>query len=328
MADLTQQALDSAKSAAGQFNGISAPGVTDLTPDQYAKVGTYTPAQQQAFNLAPSQVSQIQEDPSLRAAQMKALMQMSAQAGQGLGPQDTAAMNAARMSTQGQMQQQAQALGQQAQQQNATGAPGGANIAALLQLYGKGQDASAANNASILGQSQARGLQALTAQGQMAGQVRGQDFSNAMAKAQAADAVTKANIQNQQNVLGANVSANNAGQQANLGESQSVADANLANQRAELTRQQQQAQQSFNDQLGLANAKSNALQGLANTETKQAGVQQQGAANVGAGATSAFSSLAKYLNSNNSDNTAKSSQPFTTSNASESGDNAENWSSS
>lgn len=158
-----------------QYQGLSAP-----TADQ--------------LRLGPSAMQGITDNPALLSDQTGALgaLQGVSDAG-GLNLNDRAAL-----------QQIMGRIGQETTARNA----GAVDQAASRGQAGSGDMLAAAlsNNASaeqganqvgtdIAGKAQARALQAMLQRGQLAGQIRGQDFGENAAKAQAADAIARYNAQ-------------------------------------------------------------------------------------------------------------------------------------
>ncbi len=205
-------------------------------------LGSLTPEQLQNIALQPSAVSQIQEDPSLRAAQVGALNQLQSAGRTGFTPADQAAIAQLMSQTNANTQGQQQALAQKFAQMGQAGS--GTQLAQQLAATQGGANTANANALQLAGLASQNALSALSQSGNLGGQVRSQDFSNAQQKAAAADAVNKFNTQNQLANQAANVQANNAAQQANLQNAQSVGNfnANLANQNQILQRQGEQQQ--------------------------------------------------------------------------------------
>ncbi len=145
----------------------------------------------------------IQEDPRLRQMQMQALGQMQgiSQAG-GRDAQFNQGMNQAAQAGARQEQSQRAALQQAALQRGQYG--GGQQFAQQLQAQQSGADRAGNQGFDTAAAAQQRALAAMQGYGQGAGQLRGQDYSQAAQKAQAQDIINSANTrgtnqQNQQN---------------------------------------------------------------------------------------------------------------------------------
>lgn len=251
-----------ARQALEQLNAIGYP--PDLSREiilrQYQSEGTLTPELMQAIDLQASEVANIQEDPSLRNAQMEALNTLGQVARGGLRAEDRAAYNELRQKT----QQDAEAKRQQIlQQMQASGQGGsGASLIAQLQAGQAAEDQASAQADRLAAQASQNALQALNQRLAGAGNVRGQDLNVAQMKAQAMDDRNKFLMQNSMNVQQANVQARNAAQQANLQNTQRLSEMNTTQGNEELQRQNQAKRQYFNDQLGLAQAKAGAITGV------------------------------------------------------------------
>lgn len=268
-----EHAFNTAQQAYDQIVAVGAPPdlAKQIVLDQFKQVGLMTPQLEQAINLGPSKVANIQEDPALRQAQMGALTQMQGMAKSGFSPQDYAALlqqtnsiNSAAQAKQNQIIQDMQSRGLDARGSS------GAELAARL------AGAQGANNQQqqagldIAGQASQRALQAMSNAGQMSGQLRGQDFSNAMAKANAADAFRQFDVQNQLAQQTRNTAAQNAAQEYNLNNAQNIANMNTQQTNAERYRQAEAQRQYWQDQMSQATAKSNALLGKAGVYNAQA----------------------------------------------------------
>lgn len=163
---------------AGLFAGDNSGQINDLLRNLNPEAGA-------------SMYSGIQEDPQLRATQMGTLDALKSIAGGGLRPEDKAAqleaMDASNRNERGQR-------GAIMQSMASRGMAGSGNeLAAQL-----ANEQGAANRTSMAGTQAAgnasqRALQAIAMRGQMAGNIRGQDFGNAAAKAGAQDAMSKFN---------------------------------------------------------------------------------------------------------------------------------------
>jgi hypothetical protein len=267
---LLQQAL-------AEYAGIDIPTIGDqsLNLETLSQVGEYNPLLESIISQGPSAYEGISTDPRLAQAQMDALAQISGVAAAGgLTDADKAALELARRNAAGTAQAQISSSLQREQQMGREGAMGRELAARLM----AGQ--SAADRQSVEGMQEQqialqRQLAASQAAGQLGGQIRGQEFGEQAEIASARDAIQKFNAQNSQAVQGRNVGTQNTAQQQNLGERQRISDTNVG------TRNQQQAynknllQQQFDNQLGLAGAKANALTGQANM-AGQHGAQRAG----------------------------------------------------
>jgi len=235
---------------------------------QYQVQGVLTPEIQEDLNLQVSQVSQIQEDPSLRSAQMESLGMLGQSARGGFTSADRAAYNQMRQSTQRDSEAKRQQIMQQMQARGHGGS--GPELMAQLQSGQAAADESSAQGDRLAGMASQNALQALRDKVGLASNVRTQDFSVNEARAAAEDQRNRFLFQNSATQQAANVAALNDAQQANLNRKDSVADRNVGLANAESERQVNAKRDYFRDNLDLASAKANAL-------NKQASVIQDNA---------------------------------------------------
>lgn len=260
------------KDAYAQLQAIGFP--PDLSKEvileEFQRAGAYTPELEEDLNstFEESQVAKITEDPSLRQAQMKALSSMQDRAQVGLSAEDRASLNQVRS----QVQKDAEAKRQQILSNMAARGQGGsgAELMAQLQAGQASAEQAAQGSDAIMAQAQQRALQALGQSADMAGNVRGQDFGAAQAKASALDERNRFLAQNSIARQQRNVGSLNQAQQLNLAEQQRVQDANTQMANQEKLRQNQALRDQFQDKLGLASAKAGALTGQANYYQGQA----------------------------------------------------------
>lgn len=234
-----QNANEAAQKAAQQLisTGMPPDMAKQIVLQQYKSAGQLTPQLEQAINLGPSAVANIQTDPNSRNAQMSALQQYQ-QAGQtGQTAQDQ--LNNLKMQDQinSDAQSRNASIIQGAQQRGEAGS--GASLAAQL-----ANAQSASNNESQQGlqlaanANQAR-MSALGQAASLGGQINSQDFNQANTKANAADQFQRFNVQNQQAVANQNTTAQNQAQAANLANSQQIANANTNQTNTEAQRESQ-----------------------------------------------------------------------------------------
>lgn len=252
-------AAAAAAQAMAQLQAIGMP--PDLSREiilkQYQSQGVLTPELQQDINLQASNVGQIQEDPSLKSAQMESLGMLGQSARGGLTSADRAAYNQMRQSTQRDSEAKRQQIMQQMQARGQGGS--GAELMAQLQSGQAAADESSAQGDRIAATASQNALQALRDRASLAGSVRGQDFSVNQARAEAEDQRNRFLFQNSATQQAANVAALNDARRANLNREQSVGDRNVSLANSESERQVNAKRDYFRDNLDLATAKSNAL---------------------------------------------------------------------
>lgn len=237
--------------------------------EEFKKAGVLTPELEQAINLDTSKVSQIQEDPSLRQAQTQALQLLQQRGQTGLSIQDRAAFNQLQQEVATQNEGRRQQILQNMAQRGQSGS--GAELLAELQNSQSGTNQASQNALNMSGQASQNALNAILQSGQLGGSIRSQDFSNAQAKAQAADELNRFNVGNQLGQQSRNVAAKNIAQSGNLSNAQNIMNMNTQQQNAEKLRQRDAEEQMYQNKLAQAGAmaqaynnQSNYLTGAAN----------------------------------------------------------------
>lgn len=245
-------ANDALSRALAQFAGIEVPDIEDqkLFIEQLASAGQLTPELEQALNLGPSAMEGIALNPEFRDKQLEALELIGERAQSGVTPEDIAVMSLARRQAAGEAQAKE---GQILQSMQARGMGGsGAELIARLQSGQSSADRlSEAGMQQAIASQQAR-LSAANQLGNMAGNIRGQEFGERSQVAQAKDLINRINQQNAQSVQQRNIGAKNQSQQFNLANQQRIMDQNVANRNNQQQYNKALAQQRFDNQLRLA----------------------------------------------------------------------------
>ncbi len=277
------------KAALQALQGVQTPSADQLSlPElqQYATAMNMTPAQMQAFLQQNNAFNDQHVDQTGTDAQKAAISQLANVAN--AGPEGTATQKAQiEQINQDQARNLAGQRGAIDQQAQARGVPVGLLQAALAQNQA-GQGAQDAHMAALQsqGQNYQQALNALAQGGGLAGQLQGQQNTQANTVSGAQNAMQQFNAANQQAA-----SAANAGyqQQANATNTQNANDTSrantgLANQRTQYNAQVPQTV--FQDQFQKASGVAGANNNLANTYTGQ-GQQNAGiwSGLIGAGAT-------------------------------------------
>lgn len=159
----------------------------------------------------------------------------------------------------------------------------GMELAAQLDQAQDSAEQQAAASDRLLQQAQNRAMQALSQSGNLAGQIRSQDFNEQARIAQAQDAINQWNVANQQNVATRNVQQRNRAQAANIATRQQ-----LENQRAALANQQEIAnkaliQQQFDNELRRAGGQAAQMNVLGNIQNQAAQDQARMISGIGSG---------------------------------------------
>lgn len=231
------------------FADVSMPSSEDLSYQiqQLVQQGVLTPEQAEAALVNSSAMESVQTDPSLKSAQMEALMSLQDLSEGGMTDMDRA--NLAKISA----EEAASARGAREailQGMEARGAGGsGASLLAQLQNAQDAATRKSARDTEVAGQASQRALEALQQAGTQAGNIRGQDFSEQAAKAEAADAIAKFNAANKQQVNLTNTAAKNDAAAKNLAVKQGISDANANLQTQQNAQKAQIAQQQYENEL-------------------------------------------------------------------------------
>lgn len=282
-----------------------------------------TAAQAQTALAGPSALSSIQDNPALLSQEQGSLGALQDLASRGgMNQTDVANLNRIQDSAAQQSRGQQDAIMQSMAERGMGGS--GNELLARLSASQNATNQAAQQGLDIAGQAQQRALQAMMQGGQLASQLQGQQFNESAQKAAAADAIARFNAQNANQTNQYNTSAQNqaneynssqraqlglANRQLNVAAQQYNANAqnqagyynnqgqqNTANMNTGIENQQQiyntqqLPQTEFNDQMGLAAAKSGAAQAGVNYWNNQSQQSRQGFQNfmqgaIGAGTT-------------------------------------------
>jgi hypothetical protein len=245
----------SSKDNADWYDGVIPPSVAqqELVLERMVQEGILTPEDAEYFAANPTAFETIATDPALQDAQMNALMGLQdvAQSG-GLNAQAKARLadiakeeGVRERGGREAIMQQAQARGQ-----------GGSGFEMLNLLKNQQESAGRASDrgTQVSADAEARALEALMNSGQMAGNMRSQEFNEKAKKAEAIDALNRFNVQNQTSTNRFNVANRNAAQESNLSNRQRISDANVGLANKQQTHNKDLLQQQFNNQLNKANA--------------------------------------------------------------------------
>ncbi len=250
--DARTAARNAGSEATGAYQSITPPSVDEqkVQLKLLQQMGVLSPELEQALTLAPSKMEDISTDPKIRDAQLQALETLRNLGNSGLSSQDMANLNAIRNDNNQQVNARNQSI---LQNQAARGTAGSGNeLAMQLQASQSGANRASAQGDQLAADSQNRALQAIANSGTLAGQMNSQDFGQNAAKAQAADAISKFNTANSQDVSGRNVGRENQAQQYNLNEKQHIADSNVGIQNQQEMHNKALYQQQFQDQMARA----------------------------------------------------------------------------
>lgn len=201
------------------------PAQQKVVLDKFVNQGQLDPILQTAIKQDPSAFNQVIANQGDQAAQTRALKQLEDVGNSGgLRLQDKEALQEAQLSGQAQERGQRNSIQSQMAQRGLGGS--GFDVAAQLQGQQGNADRSAQSSLKVAADAQNRALQSIEGAGNMATQMRTQDYGEQAQKANAADRINQFNTQNAQNVNAANVGMQNRDQQTNLQNQQDVANKN------------------------------------------------------------------------------------------------------
>jgi hypothetical protein len=181
--------------------------------------------------------------------------------------------------------QQEQARQQQILSEMAQRGMGGSGneLAARLISSQKAADLANQQAAQVAAMAQQRALNATSQAGALGGQIRGQEFGEKSAQAQAADTIARFNAGQQQSVQQRNVGALNEAQLRNLQEKQRIADEQNRLRNSQQMYNKELLQKQFQNQVDIGQAMAGGYQQRANQYNSDAASQLAGGANLGSG---------------------------------------------
>lgn len=241
---------------------------------QLVQQGVLSPEQAQTFLQGASAYDNI--DPRMIDAQMKSLGEMQNVVDQnGMDPQARAALQQVQNQTNENARGQREAV---MQQSAARGAQGSGLEAANAMLSNQGAATALANQGfQTAADANNRKMQAIQGVSNIGGQVYGEQAQ----KAQAQNAIDQFNTQNKQSVENSNVAGRNAAQAQNLAEKQRISDTNTGLKNQQNLYNSGMVQQDYSNRLARGQSLSNANLGAANSNL---GVMAQKSAPVTADA--------------------------------------------
>lgn len=266
--------IDAMKRAQALINDVPLPILKEYYPELYQQVVSILPEAETYQALGQSEMQNVQVDPRTIEAQMNALAGIQDIAAQG----GMTATDRARLA-QIQSENEAQLKGQQgAIMQNlaARGMSGGmSELVARQTAAQQAANRQAQQGLDVAAQAEQRALQALMQYGQLGGQIGQQQFSQAAAKAQAADEIAKFNAANLASAQQRNIAARNAAQAANAQMQQQIAGQNVGLRNQAQLQNQSLAQQQYQNQLARATGQSGSMQNIAAQQAANQAQQNQ-----------------------------------------------------
>lgn len=279
--------------ALAQFAGIELPEIEkmlyQLSGPEYA--GDYQAALEAATEIGPSAYEGIQLDPRMAEAQMQALQQISELGEVGLTQGEKAAAMELQREAAAQGRAQQNAVMQEMARRGVAG--GGQELAQRLASSQAAADRMSRHGNQLAQMAQARAMEAIAQKGNMAGQIRGQEFSEQARAAEAADRLAQWAAQNRAGVQQRNVGSTNQAALRNLQEKQ-----RLGEQRTQLRNIEEQRRASlhgeqFDRELALASARAGIHGGQAGASDKYAKERAEMWAGIGSGVGQGLTALNK-----------------------------------
>lgn len=246
------RAGQAAQAAFDIINSIGAP--PDLSKEiilqKFQEAGVLTPELEKKIDLGISQVAQVQEDQDLRDAQKESLTLLKERGRVGLTPEEKADFARIRSEAQRDSEAKRQQILQNMQARGMGGS--GAELAAQLAESQAGANREADASLELGSLASQRALQAMAGTGQLAGQIRGQEFDINKAKAQAADEFKRFQVGQDIARQTRNVGTTNEAARQNLANKQRYMDLNTGMANEEMLRQNEAKRQYWQDQMNRA----------------------------------------------------------------------------
>lgn len=222
-----QRAVDANKSAIQEWLDINIPDPESqkIALQKYVQTGQLDPKVEEAIKQDPSAFEKIQSSPRLKQAQLSALSSLEDLGAKGgMTLEDDANLQKGMSSAATADRGRREAI----LNQYAARGLGGSGLELAAQMQST-QDASQRQNQAQLdtmASARARALQAIMGGGELAGKIRGQDYSEQADAAKAKDLINQFNTQNMQGVMNRNVNRQNQADEYNLGLKQRASDLN------------------------------------------------------------------------------------------------------
>jgi len=232
---------------------LTPPSISDLSVQlqEYVQTGEITPEEYIEYLQEKSQMEGIEIPPEVLNAQYEALngLQDIVQNG-GLTAVDRARINDIRENVLTTARGNAKRTEQEFAQRGMSGS--GLEAAQRMSNDSAAIQAASKQGFDVAALAEQRALDALTKYGSQANSMRGQEFQEQSAKAQAADAINRFNTSAKQAVSNANIDARNAANAANLSERQRISDSNTDIRNKEEAARAGAVQTNFTNQLNRA----------------------------------------------------------------------------
>lgn len=261
--------------------------------EKFVNQGQLDPALQTAIQQDPSAFNNIVDNQNYKAAQNRALDELSQVGYQGgLRLQDKAALQDSMLEGQAQERANRQGIAAQMARRGISGS--GFDVAAQLAGQQSVADRNAQNSLKIASGAQDRALQAIQQSGALAGQLSNQDYQQQAQKAASQNQINQFNTANLRDVNAGNVQAKNAAQVYNLNNAQRIADSNtqIGNQQNLYNSGLQQQQ--YDNQLRKLSGETGQTNNLAQTTQQGGQITANAISNIGSGVAGGIGAQANY----------------------------------
>ena len=272
------------QNAIDQWKGILVPSVGDqqVALSRYQNTGAYHPELEQTHQQGKTHFSGIQTDPHIRQAQYQALGRLQDVASQGgMTAEDKDRYLQMQSENARQERGQREAITQNMASRGMGGS--GMELASQLQAQQSGANRNADQSMGVQAMAQHRALQAMMGWGELAGQMRGQQFGEQGEAARAQDMINQFNTRNQQGVAGANIDRMNQAQGYNLTNSQGISNRNTDLSNSEQMHNKGLYQQSFDNQTRIAAGLGGQYNNMADADLQEAQRKRAMYGGMGAG---------------------------------------------
>lgn len=253
-----------------EIQSIGAPPdiAREILLDKFQSVGVLTPELEEQINVGVSKLSQVQEDPSLRDAQLSALELLKGRAETGLNASDRVRLNDVRTKIARENQARQADVIRSFQERGQSGS--GAELAARLSGAQSSANLASEEGDRLAAMANENALMALSKGADLGGSIRNQDFNVASTKATAEDEFNRFNTQNAIVRQQRNIDRNNLAAERNLSRKEFVADANVRAINDERRRQRDAEAKYFDMMLNTKQLKANSLYGAQKEYQKRA----------------------------------------------------------
>lgn len=254
--------------------------------------GELTPEMEQVITQGSSELANVSTDPRLKDAQLAALSSLQEIAGaDGMSTTDKVKFNQIQSENNRNEQGQRGAIMQDMARRGQAGS--GMELAAQLMNQQASAERASQQGMDVKAQAERRALEALMQGGQLAGDMRGQEFSEKARAAEAQDAINRFNAANRQSVLGQNTDRRNQAQASNLDNRQSIANTNVGVRNQQEMHNKGLVQQNYDNKLKKAAGMTGQMGGMAQSRDAAADRSAGMWSGIGAGVGQGFAAYGR-----------------------------------